>query len=196
MKEFDKQMEMVLYHSDEGDVSINAYIKDESLWITQKAMADLFGVHVPDISKHLTNIYNEGELNKEETVSKMEIVQKEGDRNVRRKPDFYNLDAIISVGYRVNSRKATQFRIWATKVLKEYLIKGFVLNDDRLKQGETAFGKDYFHELLERVRSIRASERRIWLQITDIFAECSIDYTKDSEVAHHFYANIIGRNAI
>ncbi len=193
MKEFDKQMEMVLYHSDEGDVSINAYIKDESLWITQKAMADLFGVHVPDISKHLTNIYNEGELNKEATVSKMEIVQKEGDRNVRRKPDFYNLDAIISVGYRVNSRKATQFRIWATKVLKEYLIKGFVLNDDRLKQGETAFGKDYFHELLERVRSIRASERRIWLQITDIFAECSIDYTKDSEVAHHFYATIQNR---
>ena len=149
MKEFNKQMEMVLYHSDEGDVSVEAYIKGESLWITQKAMAELFGVQVPDISKHLANIYDEGELDKEATVSKMEIVQKEGDRSVRRKPDFYNLDAIISVGYRVNSRKATQFRIWATKVLKEYMIKGFVLDDDRLKQGMTAFGKDYFRELLE-----------------------------------------------
>ena len=193
MKEFDKQMEMVLYHSDEGDVSVEAYIKDESLWITQKAMAELFGVQVPDISKHLTNIYDEGELDKEATVSKMEIVQKEGDRNVRRKPVFYNLDAIISVGYRVNSRKATQFRIWATKILKEYMIKGFVLDDDRLKQGKTAFGKDYFRELLERVRSIRASERRIWQQITDIFAECSIDYVEDSEVAYHFYATIQNR---
>ena len=193
MEEFDKQMEMVLYHSDEGDVSVEAYIKGESLWITQKAMAELFGVQVPDISKHLANIYEEGELDKEATVSKMEIVQKEGDRFVRRKPDFYNLDAIISVGYRVNSRKATQFRIWATKVLKEYMIKGFVLDDDRLKQGKTAFGKDYFRELLERVRSIRASERRIWQQITDIFAECSIDYTEDSEVAYHFYSTIQNR---
>lgn len=178
MRDFDKQMEMVLYHSDEGDVSVDAYIMNDSLWITQKAMAELFGVQVPDISKHLTNIYDEDELDKEATVSKMEIVQKEGNRNVRRKPDFYNLDAIISVGYRVNSRKATQFRIWATKVLKEYMIKGFVLDDDRLKQGKTAFGKDYFRDLLERVRSIRASERRIWQQITDIFAECSIDYTR------------------
>lgn len=193
MKEFDTQMEMVLYHSDEGDVSVDAYIMNESLWITQKAMAELFGVQVPDISKHLTNIYDEGELDKEATVSKMEIVQKEGNRNVRRKPDFYNLDAIISVGYRVNSRKATQFRIWATKVLKEYMIKGFVLDDDRLKQGKAAFGKDYFRELLERVRSIRASERRIWQQITDIFAECSIDYAKDSEEAYHFYATIQNR---
>ena len=193
MKEFDKQMEMVLYHSDEGDVSVDAYIMNDSLWITQKAMAELFGVQVPDISKHLTNIYDEGELDREATVSKMEIVQKEGDRNVRRKPDVYNLDAIISVGYRVNSRKATQFRIWATKVLKEYMIKGFVLDDDRLKQGRTAFGKDYFRELLERVRSIRASERRIWQQITDIFAECSIDYTEDSEVAYHFYSTIQNR---
>ena len=119
MRDFDKQMEMVLYHSDEGDVSVDAYIMNDSLWITQKAMAELFGVQVPDISKHLANIYDEGELDKEATVSKMEIVQKEGNRNVRRKPEFYNLDAIISVGYRVNSRKATQFRIWATKVLKE-----------------------------------------------------------------------------
>jgi hypothetical protein len=190
MKSFDKQMEMVLYHSDEGDVSVDAYIKDESIWITQKAMALLFDVNVPDISKHLSNIYDEGELSKEATISKMEIVQREGERDVRRTPIFYNLDAIISVGYRVNSKKATQFRIWATKILKEYMTKGFVLDDERLKQAKTAFGKDYFRELLERVRSIRASERRIWQQITDIFAECSIDYTEDSEVAYHFYATI------
>ena len=190
MRDFDKQMEMVLYHSDEGDVSVDAYIKDESIWITQKAMAELFGVKVPDISKHLSNIYDEGELVKEATISKMEIVQREGNRDVKRTQVFYNLDAIISVGYRVNSIKATKFRIWATTVLKEYMTKGFVLDDDRLKQGKTAFGKDYFRELLERVRSIRASKRRIWQQITDIFAECSIDYTKDSEVAYHFYATI------
>ena len=190
MKDFDKQMEMILYHSDEGNVSVDAYIKDESIWITQKAMSVLFDVNVPAISKHLSNIYDEGELTKEATVSKMEIVQKEGGRDVKRTTIFYNLDAIISVGYRVNSKKATQFRIWATKVLKEYMTKGFVLDDERLMQGKTAFGKDYFRELLERVRSIRASERRIWQQITDIFAECSIDYTRDSETAYHFYSSI------
>ncbi|WP_035791740.1 virulence RhuM family protein [Butyrivibrio sp. AE3006] len=183
-------MEMVLYQTEEGDVAVDAYIKDESIWITQKSMAELFGVQTPDISKHLTNIYEEGELSKEATISKMEIVQNEGGRQVKRRPIFYNLDAIISVGYRVNSIKATNFRIWATKVLKEYMTKGFVLDDERLKQGKTAFGKDYFRELLERVRSIRASERRIWQQITDIFAECSIDYTKDSEIAYHFYSTI------
>ena len=193
MKDFNKQMEMVLYHSDEGDVTIEAYIGDETMWITQKAMAELFGVNVPDISKHLKNIYNEGELKKESTVSKMEIVQEEGSRKVKRMTDFYNLDAVISVGYRVSSIKATNFRIWATQILKEYMTKGFALDDERLKQGRTAFGKDYFKELLERVRSIRASERRIWQQITDIFAECSIDYTKDSEVAYHFYATIQNR---
>ena len=166
MKSFDKQMEMVLYHSDEGDVSVDAYIKDESIWITQKAMALLFDVNVPDISKHLSNIYDEGELSKEATISKREIVQREGERDVRRTSIFYNLDAIISVGYRVNSKKATQFRIWATKILKEYMTKGFVLDDERLKQAKTAFGKDYFRELLERVRSIRASERRIWQNIS------------------------------
>lgn len=183
MNDFSKQMEMVLYQTDDGDVSVNAYIKDETLWVTQKAMAELFGVGIPAISKHLANIYEEGELDQAATISKMETVQSEGNRNVRREVVYYNLDAVISVGYRVNSKKATQFRIWATKVLKEYMQKGFVLDDDRLKQGQTAFGKDYFRELLERVRSIRASERRIWQQITDIFAECSIDYTKDSEVA-------------
>ena len=152
----------LIYNSPEEDVSINAVVKDETIWLTQKAMAELFDVEVPAISKHLSNIYEDGELQPDATVSKMEIVQNEGSRQVKRKVDFYNLDAIISVGYRVNSRRATHFRIWATSILKEYMIKGFVLDDDRLKQGKTAFGKDYFKELLERVRSIRASERRIW----------------------------------
>ena len=190
MNDFKKQLDLVLYHSDEGEVSVNAYIKDETLWVTQKSMAELFGVNVPDVSKHLSKIYEDGELDKEATVSKLEIVQTEGGRQVKRTPVFYNLDVIISVGYRVNSKKATKFRIWATKILKEYITKGFVLDDERLKQAKTVFGKDYFRELLERVRSIRASERRIWQQITDIFAECSIDYTEDSETAYHFYATI------
>ncbi len=190
MEDFNKRMTMVLYRSDKYDVSVNAYLKDDTLWVTQKSMADLFCVNVPDISKHLSNIYDEGELQKEVTVSKMEIVQNEGGRQVKRQTVFYNLDAIISVGYRVNSKEATRFRIWATKILKEYMLKGFVLDDKRLKQGSTAFGKDYFRELLERVRSIRASERMIWQQITDIFAECSIDYIEDSETAYHFYATI------
>ena len=196
MTDFDKQMEMVLYHSDEGDVSVDAYIKDESIWITQKAMAELFGVKVPAVSKHLKKIFEEGELDEKVVVSKMEITSPHGampGRTQTGEAMYYNLDAIISVGYRVNSRKATRFRIWATKTLKEYMIKGFVLDDDRLKQGKTAFGKDYFRELLERVRSSRASERRIWQQITDIFAECSIDYTQDSEIAYHFYATIQNR---
>lgn len=180
----------LIYKSEEEEVSVNAVVKDESVWLTQKGMAELFAVEVPAISKHLANIYAEGELSQAATVSKMEIVQTEGTRNVRRQVDFYNLDAIISVGYRVNSRRATHFRIWATGVLKEYMIKGFVLDDDRLKQGKTAFGKDYFRELLERVRSIRASERRIWQQVTDIFAECSIDYDKDDPITQDFYAMV------
>lgn len=180
----------LIYKSEEEEVSVNAVVKDESVWLTQKGMAELFAVEVPAISKHLANIYAEGELTQAATVSKMEIVQTEGMRSVRRQVDFYNLDAIISVGYRVNSRRATHFRIWATGVLKEYMIKGFVLDDDRLKQGKTAFGKDYFRELLERVRSIRASERRIWQQITDIFAECSIDYDKDDPITQDFYAMV------
>ncbi len=142
------------------------------------------------MSKHIENIFSEGKLIEKATVSKMEIVQQEGTRDVRRTVDFYNLDAIISVGYRINSRRATHFRIWATKVLKEYMTKGFALDDERLKQGRTAFGKDYFRELLERVRSIRASERRIWQQITDIFAECSIDYDKDSDITRSFYSMV------
>lgn len=184
------QFKFLLYQSEDEDVSINALVKDETIWLTQKTMARLFDVEVPAISKHLSNIFEEGELKQEATVSKMETVQTEGKRNVKRTLVFYNLDAIISVGYRVNSKRATAFRIWATKVLREYMIKGFAIDDDRLKQGETAFGKDYFRELLERVRSIRASERRIWQQITDIFAECSIDYDKDSQETHEFYAMV------
>lgn len=186
----DKQFEFLMYKSAEEDVSVNALIKDETIWLTQKSMAELFDVDVPAISKHLSNIYTDGELLKDSTISKMEIVQQEGTRHVKREQNFYNLDAIISVGYRVNSRKATQFRIWATSILKEYMIKGFAMDDERLKQGKTAFGKDYFRELLERVRSIRASERRIWQQITDIFAECSIDYNKDAQLTHDFYAMV------
>lgn len=184
------EFNFLVYKSMDEDVSVNALIQDETIWLTQKAMAELFDVNVPAVSKHLSNIFEEGELVKEATVSKMEIVQTEGTRKVKRTQDFYNLDAIISVGYRVNSRRATKFRIWATGVLKEYMIKGFAMDDERLKQGETAFGKDYFRELLERVRSIRASERRIWQQITDIFAECSIDYDRHSEITKDFYAMV------
>lgn len=184
------EIQFVLYSIDQKDVKVKVAIKDETIWVTQRGMAELFDVNIPAISKHLSNIYEEGELTQDATVSKMEIVQAEGTRQVSRLVDFYNLDAVISVGYRVNSRRATQFRIWATSILKEYIKKGFVLNDDRLKQCETIFGKDYFRELLERVRSIRASERRIWQQITDIFAECSIDYDKDSQITQEFYATV------
>lgn len=184
------EFQFLMYQSADEDISVNAVIRDETIWLTQKSMAKLFDVDVPAISKHLSNIYDEGELMRDSTISKMEIVQQEGTRQVKREQNFYNLDAIISVGYRVNSRRATQFRIWATSVLKEYMIKGFAMDDERLKQGKTAFGKDYFRELLERVRSIRASERRIWQQITDIFAECSIDYDKDAKVTHEFYAMV------
>lgn len=193
MNDFSKQMEMVLYNSEDGDVSVNAYIKDESLWVTQKAMSELFGVDKSGISRHLKNIFSTGELDEKVVVAKIATTTQHGaikGKTQTSEINYYNLDVIISVGYRVNSKKATQFRIWATKILKEYMQKGFVLDDERLKQGQTAFGKDYFRELLERVRSIRASERRIWQQITDIFAECSIDYVKYSETAYHFYATI------
>ena len=180
----------LIYNSAEEDVSVNAVIKDESIWLSQKGMAELFDCTTDNISLHLKKIYAEGELKETATTEEFSVVQKEGNRNVSRSMRFYNLDAIISVGYRVNSRRATHFRIWATGVLKEYMTKGFALDDDRLKQGQTAFGKDYFKELLERVRSIRASERRIWQQVTDIFAECSIDYDKDSPVTHDFYAMV------
>ncbi len=180
----------LVYNSALENVTVNAIIKDETVWLTQKAMAELFDCTADNISLHLKNIYLENELNEEATAEDFSVVQQEGDRKVTRKIKFYNLDAIISVGYRINSKRATAFRIWATGVLKEYMTKGFVLNDERLKQGKTAFGKDYFRELLERVRSIRASERRIWQQITDIFAECSIDYDKNSPVTQDFYAMV------
>jgi hypothetical protein len=188
-----KEIQFILYTTPQEDVKVEAVVKDETLWLTQKAMAQVFGVQVPAISKHLKNIFSEGELIENMVVSKMEITTKHGAiEGLTQTNDtkFYNLDAIIAVGYRVNSSKATKFRIWATGVLKEFIKKGFVLDDERLKQGTTAFGKDYFRELLERVRSIRASERRIWQQITDIFAECSIDYDKNSPVTRDFYAMV------
>ena len=180
----------LIYQSVSENVTVNAVIKDETIWLNQQAMAELFGCTTDNISLHLKNIYAEKELAEATTTEEFSVVQQEGARQVQRKKRFYNLDAIISVGYRVNSSRATQFRIWATGVLKEYMTKGFALDDERLKQGKTAFGKDYFRELLERVRSIRASERRIWQQITDLFAECSIDYDKDSPVTHDFYAMV------
>jgi hypothetical protein len=181
---------IILYTAPNGDVRVNVYIEDETVWLTQKSMAELFGVEVNTINYHLKEIYKSLELQEERTIRKIRIVQQEGSRQVGRNVEFYNLDAIISVGYRVNSSKATQFRIWATKTLKEYIIKGFVLDDNRLKQGKAFFGKDYFRELLLRIRSIRASERRIYQQITDIFAECSIDYNPNSEITQSFYAMI------
>ena len=180
----------LMYRSEDETVTINALIKDDNVWLTQKAMAELFDCSVDNISLHLKKIYSEGELTEKATIEEFSTVQIEGERRVSRKKRFYNLDAIISVGYRVNSRKATQFRIWATGVLKEYMLKGFAMDDERLKQGTTAFGKDYFRELLERVRSIRASERRIWQQITDIFAECSIDYDRHAQTTKEFYAMV------
>ncbi len=184
------ELKYLIYNTPEEGVSVSAIIKDDTIWLTQRAMAELFDCTTDNISLHLKNIFADGELAESSTSEEISVVQKEGNRNVKRTPKFYNLDAIISVGYRVNSRKATNFRIWATSVLKEYMTKGFAMDDERLKQGKTAFGKDYFRELLERVRSIRASERRIWLQITDIFAECSIDYDKESEVTKEFYAMV------
>ncbi len=186
-----KDIAFILYNTPEHSEKVQVVVREETLWMTQKAMSELFGVQVPAISKHLKNIFESGELRESTTVSKMEIVVNRGFRGeVTEETLFYNLDAIISVGYRVNSVQATRFRQWATKVLNEYIRKGFVLDDDRLKQGKAAFGQDYFRELLERVRSIRASERRIWQQITDIYAECSIDYDRDVQTTRDFYAMI------
>lgn len=184
------ELQFIIYSTPDEDIRINTAVKDETIWLTQKGMSELFGCSTDNISLHLKNIYADGELNPESTAEDFSVVRQEGERSIKRTLKFYNLDAIISVGYRVNSRRATQFRIWATSVLKEYMLKGFALDDDRLKQGDKAFGKDYFRELLDRVRSIRASERRIWQQITDIFAECSIDYDKDSEITQEFYAMV------
>lgn len=183
----EKKFDFLIYSSADEEVSVNALVKDETIWLSQKAMAELFGCSTDNISLHLKNIFAEGELEKNSVTEKISATATDGKKY---NTQFYNLDAIISVGYRVNSRRATQFRIWATSILKEYMTKGFVLDDERLKQGKTAFGTDYFKELLERVRSIRASERRIWQQITDIFAECSIDYDKNSPVTRDFYAMV------
>lgn len=183
-----KESDFLLYTTPEGDVKIEVFFQNETVWLTQKRMSDLFDVSVATINEHLTNIYKSGELSENATIRKFRIVQNEAGREVEREVNFYNLDAIISVGYRVNSTQATHFRIWATKTLREYIIKGFAMDDERLKQGVKFFGKDYFKELLERVRSIRASERRIYQQITDIFAECSIDYDPHSDITKNFYA--------
>ena len=188
------EIQFLLYNMPDADGKVQVVIKGETLWCTQKAMAQLFGVGVPAISKHLKNIFTEGELNPDTTISKMETVVNRGMRGeVNELIDFYSLDAIIAVGYRVSSLKATRFRQWATKILNEYIKKGFVMDDERLKQGTAVFGKDYFRELLERVRSIRTSERRIWQQITDIYAECSTDYDKNSPTTKDFYAMIQNR---
>ena len=190
----DREVQFLLYNMPEDSGKVQVVIKDETIWCTQKAMAQLFGVGIPAVSKHLKNIFEEGELSPEMTISKMETVINRGKRGeVNEFIDFYNLDAIIAVGYRVSSLKATRFRQWATKILNEYIRKGFAMDDERLKQGTAMFGKDYFRELLERVRSIRASERRIWQQITDIYAECSIDYDRSAKTTRDFYAMVQNR---
>ena len=181
--------EIILYTTSKGDVRIECFLQDETIWLTQRAMGELFGVEVPAISKHLSNIFESGELEQAATVSKMEIVRREGKRDVKRSIEHYCLDAIIAVGYRVNSYRATQFRIWATETIKEFIIKGFVLDDRRLKQGKTLFGKDYFEELLERIREIRASERRFYQKITDIYA-LSADYDSKAPITRTFFATV------
>ena len=189
----DNEFRFLLYKTEQEDVSVDALIRDETIWLTQKAMAELFDIDKSGISRHLKNIFESGELEEEVVVAKIAIPTRHGampDKEQNSPTNYYNLDAIISVGYRVDSIRATHFRKWATAVLKEYMVKGFAMDDERLKQGKTAFGKDYFRELLERVRSIRASERRIWQQVTDIYAECSIDYDRTSPTTRDFYAMV------
>ncbi|MFN8693437.1 MAG: RhuM family protein, partial [Holosporales bacterium] len=182
-----KELQFLIYNTPQEDIKVDVVMRDETIWLTQKAMGDLFNVDRSVITKHLGNIFKDNELDEDSVCANFAHTANDGKTY---NTNFYNLDAIISVGYRVNSAKATQFRIWATKTLKEFIQKGFVLDDDRLKQGEQVFGKDYFRELLDRVRSIRASERRIWQQITDIFAECSLDYNKDASLTKDFYAMV------
>ncbi len=181
--------DIIFYKSPEGNVKVEVIFNDETFWLSQKRMAELFGVDIRTINEHLGNIFTSDELSESATIRKIRIVQKEGQRDVARDIEFYNLDAIIAVGYRVNSYQATQFRIWATKTLREFIIKGFVLDDERLKQG-TRFGKDYFDELLERIREIRASERRFYLKITDIYEQCSIDYNKEAPITKFFFKTV------
>lgn len=182
--------DIILYSTPEGSIKVEVLMQDETVWLSQKAIAELFGVVKSTISEHISNVFECGELQKESTVRIFRTVQKEGEREVKRSLEYYNLDVIISVGYRVNSIQATQFRIWATKTLQEFIIKGFVLDDERLKQGGKLFGKDYFNELLERVREIRASERRFYQKITDIYSECSIDYDPNAEITRTFYKTV------
>ncbi len=184
-----KNSEIILYTTPQGDVKIDIRFEDETFWLSQKKMAELFDVDVRTINEHLKNIYSSGELKENSTIRKFRIVQTEGKREVEREVSFYNLDAIIAVGYRVNSHQATQFRIWATKTLKEFIIKGFVIDDERLKQGQN-FGKDYFDELLDRIRSIRASERRFYQKITDLYAEASIDYDPKAPITRSFFKTV------
>ena len=189
----DNEFKFLLYKAEQEDVSVDALVRDETIWLTQKAMAELFGIDKSGISRHLKNIFESGELEEEVVVAKIAIPTRHGaipNKEQNSPTNYYNLDAIISVGYRVDSIRATHFRKWATGVLKEYMVKGFAMDDERLKQGKTAFGKDYFRELLDRVRSIRTSERRIWQQVTDIYAECSIDYDRTSPTTKEFYAMV------
>jgi hypothetical protein len=182
--------ELLLYKTANGNVKVEVFLHDETIWLTQARIAELFGVRRPAVTKHLQNIYSEGELEKNSTCSKMEHVQNEGNRAVTREIEYYNLDAILSVGYRVNSTQATHFRIWATERLKEYIIKGFTMDDERLKDPRRIFGKDYFEEQLARIRDIRASERRIYQKITDIYIQCSADYSASSEITRQFFATV------
>ena len=189
----DNEFKFLLYKAEQEDVSVDALVRDETIWLTQKAMAELFGIDKSGISRHLKNIFESGELEEEVVVAKIAIPTRHGaipNKEQNSPTNYYNLDAIISVGYRVDSIRATHFRKWATGVLKEYMVKGFAMDDERLKQGKTAFGKDYFRELLDRVRSIRTSERRIWQQVTDIYAECSIDYDRTAPTTKEFYAMV------
>jgi hypothetical protein len=182
--------EFLLYTTPNGKVKVEIFLRDENIWLTQAKIAELFDVERSVVTKHLQNIFNEGELKKEATCAKIAQVQNEGGRQVKRDVEFYNLDAIISVGYRVNSSVATRFRIWATERLKEYVIKGYTMNDEKLKDPYNIFGKDYFEEQLARIRNIRSSERRLYQKITDIYAECSADYSPDEEITKQFFATV------
>jgi len=190
LKPKDEITEFTIYKSPNEEFKVEVILHNETVWLTQKRMAELFDVNVPAISKHIDNIYTEGELEKKSTISILETVQKEGNREVKRNLEFYNLDVIIGVGYRVNSKRATQFRIWATKILKEYIIKGFAMDDERLKNPNNPFGKDYFDEQLERIRDIRSSERRFYQKITDIYSQCSADYDVNSKITEEFFATV------
>jgi len=190
LEKYKPNREFLLYKTPNGEVRVDVLLQNETIWMPKKKIAELFDVNVSAISKHLNNTYDSGELQKEATVSILEIVQSEGKRQVTRAVEFYNLDAIIAVGYRVNSKRATQFRIWATAVLKEFIIKGYTMDVERLKNPQPLFGKDYFKEQLEKIRDIRSSERRLYQQITDIYAECSIDYEYESETTKEFFAMV------